>query len=589
MCGIAGFYLKQGHQADAATAGKLARALAHALEHRGPDGEGLWLQGAMALVHRRLSIIDVEGGRQPLFAANTTVAGVMNGEIYNYKALQEQAVQDGAQLVTRSDSEPFFHRVAQVGSGAALEELQGMFALAVAQPAGGTLELAVDRFGIKPLYYCETSVGFAFASEPKALLHAGWVRPEVNAPLLGGLLNKHSSTGAETLFKGIFRLLPGEHLTVKDGTVVARQRRLPRMAAPVAPEGDMVAQFGARFTEAVARHLVADVPFGLLLSGGLDSSAILCAMKELGAPLVAYTAHIGEGRVDEATAAAALCAKVGAEHVVVPYGEEDFWPGVVEMAWAMDDLTTDYAALPLLKLTRRARADVKILLSGEGGDEMLGGYSGYRKKRGLLWRWKQRRAGDAAAFRWLFRQPVVMPEAPPLPWGSAGLSELQTRQLADVNGWLPHDLLLKLDRTTMVNGVEGRVPFLDDRFAPWAFALPDAAKVHQHGPHDYGKYILRQHLESLGHGEMAWARKQGFSVAVGAFMQRHPGRVRAMWQASETVQRLLKPQAAESLLGGLRHPKTANLSFSLLLVAVWELLHVQGVGRDEVLERMMRG
>ena len=577
----------------------MAGKLAAALVHRGPDGEGLWLKDNLGLVHRRLSIIDVEGGRQPLFAGGGQIAGVMNGEIYNYQKLQKLVLDGGAKLATGSDSEPFFHRYAQAGIGAALDELEGMFALCVADPAKGVLELAVDRFGIKPIYYAETETGFAFASEPAALVRSGWVEAAVNSGVLGGLLNRHYSTGAETLFKGIYRLLPGEHVTVKDGRIiatqlvsndnsfsaVARERRLPGLAAVRPVEGDVVADFGKRLTDAVGRHLVADVPFGLLLSGGLDSSAILCAMKDLGAPIVAYTANIEvAGGVNEADTAAVFAKKLGAKHIVVPYTESDFWPALVDMAWAMDDLTTDYAAMPLLKLTRRARNDVKILLSGEGGDEMLGGYSNYRKKRGLLWHWKARRAGDATPQRALFadKRATAMPALPTQAWDMAGFTELQKRQGQDVAGWLCNDLLLKLDRTTMTHGIEGRVPFLDDAFSGYAFGLPDEWKVRD----GYGKYVLRAHLAAKGHGDMAWARKQGFSVAVGHFLKQKPQLIRDVWRRSETVEALLKARAAETLLGGLGHAKTANLVFSLTLLALWELLHVQGVAKDELVERL---
>lgn len=580
MCGIAGFSLIPGRKADK----QLAAGLAAALAHRGPDGEGIWLAGGMGLVHRRLSIIDVEGGRQPLFAQDGRIAGVVNGEIYNYKKLQKLAVENGAKLATQSDSEPPLHRYGQVGVSAMLDELEGMFALCVADPLGEVMELAVDRFGIKPLYYAETAQGFAFASEPRALVRGGWVEAEVNEGVLGGVLNRHYSTGAETMFEGVYRMLPGEHLTVKDGRIVARERRLPGLKPVHEVRGDVVEDFGARLTAAVGRHLVADVPFGLLLSGGLDSTAILCAMRDLGAPIVAYTAKIEvAGGVNEADAAAALAKKVGASHVVVNYGEKDFWPALVEMAWAMDDLTTDYAAMPLLKLTKRAREDVKILLSGEGGDEMLGGYSNYRKKRGLLWHLKARRAGDATPQRALFtnRKLIAVPAAARQGWGS-DLTELQKRQGQDVAGWLCNDLLLKLDRTTMIHGIEGRVPFLDDEFSAYAFGLPDAWKVRD----GFGKYVLRAHLASKGHGEMAWARKQGFSVAVGYFLKQKPELLKQVWGQSETVTRLLKAGAVETLLGGLEHAKTANLCFSVTLIALWELMHVHGMAKDELVERL---
>jgi asparagine synthase (glutamine-hydrolysing) len=582
MCGIAGFSLARGNAAI-----EDLLPLANALAHRGPDGEGFFVFGSMGLAHRRLSIIDVDGGAQPLVAGkkNEPVALVANGEIYNYKALQKLARADGARLKTQSDCEPMLHRYVR-GNAEAFAEIEGMYAYALADGRDGTLHLGVDPFGIKPLYYALTTRGFAFASEPRALVLGGWVSAEGNVSVLGGLLNRHYSVGEETLFAGVYRMLPGERMVVKDGKIVSRGRVLPSLAAARDEAGD-VAEFGAQLLAAVERHLVADVPYGVLLSGGLDSSALVVAMRELGAPIHAYTAVIEvEGGPNEARVAEALAKKVGATHTTVSYGPKDFWPAVAQLAWAMDDLVTDYAALPLLKLTKRARQDVKILLSGEGGDEMLGGYSVYRKKQNLLKRWlKARRDGDAWPNRGLFKHSrlVKVPAPAVQAWDMRGWSNLQMRQGQDVAGWLANDLLLKLDRTTMANGIEGRVPYLDDTFAAYAFSLPDSAKIND----DFGKVILRKHLEAKDFGEMAWARKQGFSVAVGAFLKQKPALVARLWGQSELINMLMTPEAMLKLLGGLEHPKTANLAFSLTLLAAWEKLHLQGVPVEALADEMV--
>ncbi|MBI1308447.1 MAG: asparagine synthase (glutamine-hydrolyzing) [Proteobacteria bacterium] len=567
MCGIAGVSLIKSQKA---TAKHLAPLLA-ALAHRGPDGEGTFTHASLGLAHRRLSIIDISGGRQPLVAGKTAI--VVNGEIYNYKALQTLATQNGARLHTASDSEPPLHRFTQIGEGA-LEELQGMYALALADGATETLYLATDPFGIKPLYYAETNLGFIFASEPKAILAAGWVRAEPNLTVLPQLLNRHYSTGSQTLFKNIHRLLPGERLTVRHGKIIMRRRKLPPLN-PVTNNESRITNhdFNEQLTAAVSRHLQADVPYGILLSGGLDSTAVTLAMRSLGAPVHAYTARIMvAGGVNEADIAASFAQSIGATHTTVPYDESDFWPMLPKLAWAMDDLATDYAALPLLKLTARAREDVKILLSGEGGDEMLAGYPAYRKKPNLLSYFKARRSGDAAPFQSLFQINVSTPPPPEQPWPTRGLTKLQSRQGQDVAGWLPNDLLLKLDRTTMAHGIEGRVPYLDDTFAAWAFSLPDEFKVRP----DAGKLILRQHLAAQGQSQLAWARKQGFSVAVGSFLAHKKERLAALWQTSPILTQILHPHAAEKLLGNLAHAKSANLALSLTLLAFWHAIHVQG-------------
>lgn len=581
MCGIAGFSLARGNAAL-----EDLTPLANALAHRGPDGEGFFVFGGCGLAHRRLSIIDVDGGAQPLLAGKKTepLALVVNGEIYNYKNLQKLVRAEGVRLKTQSDCEPLLHRYVHVKEQA-FAELEGMYAYALVDGRDGTLRVGVDPFGIKPLYYAVTARGFAFASEPRALVLGGWVSAEGNVSVLGGLLNRHYSVGEETLFAGVYRLLPGERLVVKDGKIVSRGRMLPNL---MAAEGEgNVEEFGKQLLAAVERHLVADVPYGVLLSGGLDSSALVVAMRELGAPIHAYTALIEvEGGPNEAHVAQALAKKVGAVHTTVAYGPQDFWPAVAQLAWAMDDLVTDYAALPLLKLTKRARQDVKILLSGEGGDEMLGGYSVYRKKQNMLKRWlKSRRDGDAWPNRGLFRNKglIRVPAAAQQAWDTQGWSKLQLRQGQDVAGWLANDLLLKLDRTTMINGIEGRVPYLDDMFAAYAFSLPDSAKIDA----DFGKVILRKHLDAKGFGEMAWARKQGFSVAVGAFLKQKPALIARLWGQSELINMLLTPEAMLKLLAGLEHAKTANLAFSLTLLAAWEKLHLQGMAPEALADEMV--
>lgn len=581
MCGIAGLSLAQGQKVTQ----RHLKPLAEAIKHRGPDGEGFFSHESLGLAHRRLSIIDVEGGQQPFTSKNKNIplSLVGNGEIYNYKSLTALAQQNGALFTTASDCEPPFHRYYQIGD-AAFDELEGMYAFAVADGKTETLHLAVDPFGIKPLYYAQTNVGFAFASEPKALIAAGWVRPEANFLVLPQLLNRHYSTGENTLFKNIYRVMPGERLTIRHGKIISRRRKLPNLQpAKLLTMVDPVEAFSNHLTAAVERHLQSDVPYGVLLSGGLDSTAITLAMRRLGVPIHAYTAHVQvDGGVNEATIAAAFAKSINAHHTTVTYGEEDFWPMLPKLAWAMDDLATDYAALPLLKLTARAKLDVKILLSGEGGDEMLAGYPAYRKKQGLLSWFKARRSGDAAPFQKLFTTNVTTPKPHPVAWSEDGFSPLQKRQSPDIAGWLAHDLLVKLDRTTMVHGIEGRVPYLDDTFANFAFSLPDALKVKP----EFGKLILREHLEREGQGQLAWARKQGFSVAVGSFLRNKPHMLKNLWQTSPIVHQILKPVGAEKILGNLGHAKSANLAFSLTLLALWHKIHVEGADYRELAEQL---
>ncbi|MCP5405738.1 MAG: asparagine synthase (glutamine-hydrolyzing) [Pseudomonadaceae bacterium] len=573
MCGIAGISLTKGMVQPT-----LLQGMAKRMVHRGPDGEGIFTFLNMGLAHRRLAILDLAGGQQPLRTESDTapVAAVVNGEIYNYKILQAGLRDDGVALATHSDSEPVLHLVMREGE-AAWEKLSGMYAAAVADGRSGTLWLGVDPFGIKPLYYAETPKGLAFASEPQVLVQSGWVRAEVNREVLPSLLNRHFCAGDATLFTGVKKMLPGERLCVKDGRIIKRWRQLPRLA-PALPSMDLdsaLAAFETRFTAAIERHLQSDVPYGVLLSGGLDSSTIVLTMAKLGVPIHAYTARFAKAG-DEDTAAAQLAASVGAKHTTVTYDADDFWQALPKLAMYMDDLTTDYSSLPLLKLMERARQDVTILLSGEGGDELLAGYRGYRQSPLQAW-WKGLRKGDAVPFRGLFRNGAMAsaPKDGGVPWNMRGFSRLQRRQSADLAQWLPQDLLLRLDRISMAHSIEGRVPFLDDDFAAWAFALPDTLKVGTpDGGKPMGKWLLRQWLARQGHSDLAFGKKKGFSVPVGDYLALRRDEVAAIWAESPLLQELLKPKAADVLLGRLGHAKAANLAFSLTLLGLWERGHL---------------
>lgn len=578
MCGIAGFGLKRGRASKAAL-----KLLGDALAHRGPDGDGYWVGNKLGLVHKRLSIVDVEGGRQPFVRAadGREVALVANGEIYNYQLLQAEMVAGGFELETESDCEPPLGMYLRDGV-AMVERLRGMFGLAIADDRDGTLVLARDRFGIKPLYYVEHDNGVAFASEPRALVASGWAGKDIDDVALGQVLGFHYSSGERTLWRDVKRLLPGEIMMVRDGVVVERQRLLPELA-PAARVDDETALRGIdqRLRLAIESHLQGDVPVGVFMSGGLDSTSLVVGMHEAGVKLRTFTARFAdaEGAKDEGAAARALAEKLGSKHVEVIYGAADFWPGLVEMAFALDDVVIDYAALPLLKLAARARKDVKVVLSGEGGDEMLAGYKSYQWgvwKRLRRW-W---RGGEARRMARHFKNPALVREGmrAGTAWSVKGFSGLQKRQSADVAGWLADDLLLKLDRTLMVHGVEGRVPFLDDGLAAYAFALSDRVKVRG----GWGKWILRERLRRRGFDELAFGKKQGFSVPVAAWLGQGRERVERLWRASGLVRGMLTEAGLKALVARVDGREESKLAFSLCVLACWDLVQREGRTVDDV-------
>ncbi|MFC7475450.1 asparagine synthase (glutamine-hydrolyzing) [Dankookia sp. GCM10030260] len=572
MCGLAGLALRQGLTPDSATLEALTRALAH----RGPDGAGHHVAGNVALAHTRLAIIDLVTGDQPLFAG--AAALVANGEVYNYRELREA---NQLRCATGSDCEPPLHLWRRDGIGFA-EGLRGMYAIALTDRAARQVVLARDPFGIKPLYTAEVPGGIAFASEPQALIAAGLVKPRVRAAALAELLQLQFTTGAETIFEGITRVLPGETIVVADGAIAERRRRaaLPEGGPESIGAEAALARLDAALEESVALHQRSDVPYGMFLSGGIDSATVLAMMARLNdRPVLAFTAGFDvPGAADERAQAAALAASVGAKHVTVAVTEAMVWRELPRIVAAMDDPAADYAIIPTWFLAQRARQEVKVVLSGEGGDELFGGYGRYRAAMRPWWL-----GGKAPRAHGSFDRVDVL-RAPPTGWrdgigaaetaaASAGRTRLQAAQALDIADWLPNDLLIKLDRCLMAHGIEGRTPLLDAGVAAAAFRLPDALKVQGHT----GKWLLRQWLARHLPAAQPFAPKQGFTVPVGAWIERVGDRLGPLVAAQAGVAEIARPDRVASLFrhaGGDKHRGFA--AWHLLFYALWHRRHVEG-------------
>ncbi len=571
MCGLAGLALRLGQAPSGATLDALSRALAH----RGPDGHGHHVSGNVALSHTRLSIIDLVTGDQPLFAG--AAALVANGEVYNYRELREQ---NQLHCATGSDCEPPLHLFRRDGIGFA-DRLRGMYAIALHDRGTKQLVLARDPFGIKPLYLAEVAGGLAFASEPQALIAAGLVEPRIRPEARAELLQIQFTTGAETIFEGIRRILPGETVVIADGAVTERHRRaaLPEGGPEeITPEAAL-ARLDTALEESVLLHQRSDVPYGMFLSGGIDSSAVLALMARLNdRPVLAFTAGFDvPGAADERAAAAHLARAAGARHVTLSVTEADVWRHLPEIVGAMDDPAADYAVIPTWFLARRARQEVKVVLSGEGGDEIFGGYGRYRAAMRPWWL-----GGKAPRSRGSFDRLDVLREAP-TGWrdgtgaaeaaaASPGRTRLQAAQALDIADWLPNDLLIKLDRCLMAHGVEGRTPLLDAGIAAAAFRLPDALKVQRNS----GKWLLREWLARHFPAAEPYRPKQGFTVPIGAWIEGVGDRLGPLVAAQPGVAEIARPDRVAALFrhaGGEKHRGFA--AWHLLFYALWHRRHVE--------------
>jgi asparagine synthase (glutamine-hydrolysing) len=606
MCGIAGVLGAARAAAAKAAAGRMIEAIAH----RGPDGIRTEAAGQAAFAHARLSIIDLEGGWQPLHAAGSTVIG--NGEIYNYVELARDFQLEG-RLATGSDFEPLLHLYAREGE-AAFARLRGMYALGLIG-ADGRAWLARDPFGIKPLYLVEHDGGLAFASEPRAFFAAGLLAPQMEPPAAEELLGFSYTVGEATIFKGVRRLAPGEVVEVKDGRVVQATRRralagtppqsprtgsgstAPPLCGGASLPGDppprsggggsarsaetegafdetaLLARLDAVLEDSVRVHQRSDVPYGLFLSGGIDSAAIGALMARLNArPVTAFTCGFdAPGAKDERAQAERVARALDLDWRETRFDEADFWRILPKVAWALDDPTADYATLPTFKLAEAAKDTLTVVLTGEGGDELFGGYGRYRRALRPAWlggRPAEPRPDDAGALaRW--RAEAKAPK---------GLSRLQQAQWADVATWLPDDLLLKLDRCLMAHGLEGRTPFLDPAVAAFAFPLPDRFKVRGR----YGKWLLRKWLERTCPAAEPWARKQGFTVPVEAWIAPRAAELAPRIAKVEAVRRLREPDAVHRAFAG----EAAGRRWPLLFFAVWSLIHLEGASPDEALNQV---
>ena len=577
MCGIAGLVLASS--APPPDVGVLARLIG-AMAHRGPDGSGQAVVGRVALAQNRLAIIDVAGGDQPLFLGPATL--IANGEIYNYKELRAELPDES--FHTESDCEPPLHLFRRDGAEYA-RHLRGMYAIAIHDRAARTVTLSRDPFGIKPLYVAHVEGGLAFASEPQALHAAELVPPGIRPAAREELLQLQFTTGAETIFSGIERVLPGETLTCLEGHIVERRHlpALPEGGLEEIDETEALERLDGALESSVLLHQRSDVPYGMFLSGGIDSSALLALMARLNsAPVLAFTAGWDvPGATDERAHAAAVAKAAGARHEAIEITEQMVWRHLPEIVACMDDPAADYAIIPTWFLARRARADVKVVLSGEGGDELFAGYGRYRRAMRPWWL-----GGRVMRGRGVFDRVDVLRQRPS-GWRDgvaaseqraleSGGSRLASAQAADIADWLPNDLLLKLDRCLMAHGVEGRTPFLDPAVAAIAFRLPDALKLRK----NLGKWLLRRWLDRHLPEAQPFAPKRGFTVPVGEWIRRQGPRLAPLVAAQPGVAEIAEPDKVAALFRSPAPGGQSMASWVLLFYALWHRRHILGLPPD---------
>jgi asparagine synthase (glutamine-hydrolysing) len=633
--------------------------MADALIHRGPDGEGLFFWPpssderrpapvSVGLGNRRLAVIDPSGGRQPVSNEDGTVTVVYNGEIYNYRELRSSLEAKGHRFRSWSDTEVIVHQYEEDG-WRCVERFRGMFAFALWDAPKRTLLLARDRIGIKPLYYSVQGAQLVFASELWSLVRGLGRLPAIDPLALAQLFLVQYVPAPQTLFPQVFKLPAASVAIWRDGALDLQSYWSPRPPATggdaplhgvIRPEAELVEELRRRLDDAVSSHLVSDVPVGAFLSGGLDSSLIVESMQRLsGQPVRTFAVGFegqpageagisGEGELEYARQVSSSIGTVHRELVVTPHRFSDALPQVVA---ALDDPVLDPALIPTFLVSRMARRDVTVVLTGEGGDELFGGYQRYR-----LQRWAPLLAAVPRSLRSMmlgrirslrFRQGLEAfwadsAAASHLGWAASGPSaELRALCLdgahydqavgvlidrferlratdgsmapidqsdadgrvaamldLDLRTWLPDDLLVKVDRMAMAVSLEARVPYLDHPLVEWASALPSRYKVRG----GVGKYLLKRAAAGRLPPSIVHRAKQGFSPPLGRWLCGPLGD-EALERCMTTAANQLgfwDRKTVERWFGAHRRGEDdySLLLWSLWLFALW-YDHAQTVGR----------
>ena len=633
MCGICGIALssRSGAEVERSTIERMRDVMTH----RGPDGAGLFVRGRIGLGHRRLSIVDPEAGQQPMASDDGSIQIIYNGEVYNHPEISRRLEAEGHHYHTHCDTESVLKLYEMHGSQTPTH-LRGMFAFAIWDQKKETLFIARDRFGVKPLYYTVTADGsLYFGSEIKSILASGGVPGAFDKSSLPEYLSSHSTFGPGTMFSGIKRLEAGHTLTWRDGVVTIERYwdlSFAHEGEDTRDEAEVIAQYDEMFRDAVRMRLMADVPLGAFLSGGIDSAAITAVMASLiDEPVRTFSVAFAERDANELEYARMVAKKFNTEHREVIVSPAEFWDALPQMIWQEDEPIAHPSSIPLYFVSKLAAEHVKVVLTGEGSDEVLGGYNRYRVTmynmrygsayermvpdggrslvrgaidslpRGSKIRQKLNRTfltlpADITTlymdnFAVFSRQRLDSLWSPAMreqlglmsPYATAeqyyGSSDAHTMLnkllYVDTKTYL-HELLMKQDQMSMAASIESRVPFLDHKLVEFAARMPESMKVRGMTT----KYVLRRIMTGVLPPEILSRRKMGFPVPVGAwlrgpyrhvldeFVLGHRARARGLFD-EEALKRLV----ASHVSGEANHSERL---WSLINLEMWQRMQFDG-------------
>lgn len=619
MCGIAGVISKEDLPINEQTA--RLDAMCKIITHRGPDEQGMTVKGRAALGMRRLSIIDLKSGQQPIFNEDDSIFIVFNGEIYNFQELRNDLIKRGYKFKTHSDTETILHAYEEFGENC-VDHLRGMFAFAIWNKRDESLFIARDRVGKKPLFYSLTKDGnFVFGSELKVLLEHGEISREIDKEALDAYLTFGYVPEEFCIFKDVKKLLPGHSMTFKNGKIEIRKYWDFNYIKPVEikSEAEYIEELRAQITEAVKIRLISEVPLGAFLSGGVDSSTIVGTMSRLSdKPVKTFSIGFNEDSFNELK-----FARVAAKHFNTEHQEFIVTPDLVEivdeLVWHFDEPFADPSALPTFMVSKMAREFVTVVLSGDGGDEIFAGYTRYAidKKRSSFGNLPSfvrkgvqsfseklphgakgknflynasldaanRYIDSVSHFTKLKRKALYSRDFAASLNGTFGVGEEIFSQYAnqidtgnpidnllylDSKTYLPGDILVKVDRMTMATSLEARAPLLDHKLIEFAIGIPTELKLKGLET----KYIFKKAMEGIVPHEILYREKQGFGVPINEWINLQlKDRIQQTLSDSKTLQRGYFDKKYIQTLLDEHHKGRRDHSHSLWVLLMLEYWH----------------
>lgn len=552
MCGICGFIGERDNKEE------ILKKMLDAIRHRGPDSDGIYITENASLGFCRLSIIDLENGDQPMYNEDRSLSMVFNGEIYNYQELRKRLTEKEHTFITDSDSETLIHGYEEWGEDLP-ERLRGMFAFAIWDAGKSRLFAARDFFGIKPFYYAVIDGCFVFASEIKSILQFPGCPRKVNEEALEQYLSFQYSVLDETFFKGIYKLPPGSFLIYENGHLEIKKYFSPSLCPKKAEVNAELGEMMERTLEqSVNAHKISDVEVGAFLSGGIDSGYLAASLP--GAKVFTVGFFDEQNRYSEIRQAKELAKLLGLESHTKVVTKEEFWKAVPQVMYHLDEPSGDASAVALYFVAQEAAKYVKVVMSGEGADELFGGYNIYLEPEALKWiSWlpkgfrrkigdmakkfpdvrgrdyliragasvEERYIGNASIFSTEERRELLRRDTGAVSTQqllkdqyhqAACLDPMSKMQQIDLNTWLVGDILQKADKMSMAHSLELRVPYLDRKVFDLVKSLPVKAKVNKHKT----KYLFRRIAEKKLPKKSTEVKKLGFPVPIRVWLAQEP-------------------------------------------------------------------